>query len=180
MSLLTAAFIDVETTGFSNRDEIIEFAIALFQFYQETGEILTILESYTGLREPKAPIHPRATAVHGIREDHLIGRALDEKRIQGILDKASFLIAHNASFDRRFVRRLFPQVEKKEWLCSMNGIDWKREGFSSKSLEHLLESHQIGKKELHRAHLDVAASIELLSLKNSENKTYLYQMLARS
>ena len=49
-----AGFIDVETTGLSpHYHEIVEFAICLFKFERENGEVKRIVEEYAGLREPR-------------------------------------------------------------------------------------------------------------------------------
>lgn len=92
-----AAFVDVETTGFSpERDEIIELAAVLFAFSPETGEIYGILDEYVGFREPTRSIPRAATARHGITRRMVKGHQLDAGRIKEILDRAGFIVAHNA------------------------------------------------------------------------------------
>ena len=137
------AIIDTETTGFSGNDELIEIGIVLFMFNKSKGNIIKVLEEYHGLREPMCPIHPGARAVHGLTEEDLLGERLDEKRISEMFNSSPMLIAHNASFDRRFVAKLFPEVISKDWYCTMNGIAWRAKGFISKRLQHLLQAHEI-------------------------------------
>jgi DNA polymerase-3 subunit epsilon len=173
-----AGFLDVETTGLDPfTDEIIELAITLFLFNYETGEILEILDEFVGLREPNKKITCSAKRIHGITNEEVRGRKLDKEHILLLISNADFLIAHNATFDRSFMVRLFPDVGHKSWLCSMKGINWKQKGFASRSLLYLLQAHGIKCVRAHRAGNDVRGAIELLSLYNNNNKTYLYELV---
>lgn len=112
-----AAFVDVETTGLSTRsDEVVELAIALFAFDRDTGEIKGIVDEYSGLRDPGRPIPGSATGVHGIRDCDVKGKRLDDEQVLRLMDRAEFLVAHNESFDRPFVERLYPEAAGKTWL----------------------------------------------------------------
>src|SRR5690348_9974194 len=94
-----AAVVDVETTGWQPTiDEIIEVGAILFEFDGQSGEIRRILDRYSSLREPRVGIQPRAECVHGISMSMLKGHCIDEDRLNLLLDRASFFIAHNASF----------------------------------------------------------------------------------
>lgn len=173
-----AGFIDVETTGLSaKKDEIIEFAISLFCFDKNTGKIIGIVDSYCGLREPTIPIPPEASNVNGIYMKDVKGKDLDYKRINSMLDKAEFFISHNADFDRKFVRVLFPSVNSKIWLCSMNGIDWYGKGFYSKGLQNLLYLHGIQPRISHRASADVESAIQLLACTKDNGENYFSELI---
>ncbi|MGE5473857.1 MAG: exonuclease domain-containing protein [Ignavibacteriales bacterium] len=173
-----AGFVDVETTGLNpNYDEIIELSLYLFEFRKDNGEILRIVEKYTGLREPSIPISIGAQRVNNITYEELKDKRLDIQHIECLIDKAEFLIAHNASFDRGFLSRLIDKCNNKTWLCSINNIDWKGKGFKSRALGNLLNSHGIFTSRAHRAEDDVCAAIKLLSLKTQNGKTYFYEML---
>lgn len=156
------AFVDTETTGLGTSDEVIEFAIALF-YYDISRDRLTVQYTYQGFREPDCDIDPEAEAVHGISFDVVRGKKLKDKVVRRMLKKASFVIAHNAAFDRRFVERLYPQTGKMRWFCSMNGVDWRSKGFESKGLQQLLSAHGIAANQKHRALDDVLAALELLA-----------------
>ena len=173
----SAAFIDVETTGLSNEDEIVELAISLFEFDATTGEILEVKESYSGLREPNIKIPAQVVNIHGITNQDVKNKSLNKSKIEAIIAQTSVLIAHNAQFDKRFVRELFPQVEEKLWLCSMRGIDWKGKGFESKGLEYLIKEHNISKLQTHRAQDDVDVALELLQQQNKQGQPYFYELL---
>ncbi|MFW5986511.1 MAG: exonuclease domain-containing protein [Halanaerobiales bacterium] len=177
-----AGFVDVETTGLEHNDEIVELAIILFSFDYRTGKLIEVLDEYTGLREPKVPIHPRARSVHGLDRSQLAGKSLNRNRVQILISEADFLIAHNASFDRRFVSKLFPEAKDKTWLCSMSGISWKSRGFDSRGLQNLLRDHNVKPERAHRALSDVRSALKLLTSKNRNHKynTYLHELLEKS
>jgi len=178
--ILRAAVIDVETTGLNPaQDETVEFAIVLFSFDPFTGRVVEELEAYSGLRDPGRPIPPGATEKHGIRDEDVRGRRLDEERIRAILRRAHYLIAHNAAFDRGFVERLFPETRQMQWLCSMDGIAWRRKGFLSKGLQSLLAAHKIAPGSAHRALDDARATMRLLATEKPGGGTYLQELLPK-
>jgi len=173
-----AAFIDVETTGLNPAyEEIIELAIVLFAFQRETGKIMGIIDEYIGLREPSRPISRGAYLVHRISKRDVRGKTLDHAKIESLISRADFLIAHNAGFDKGFVGKMFPVALSKPWYCSMNDIKWYRKGFPSKALQNLLAAHRIRVDRAHRAGEDVRACLMLLSLMNQNGITYFQEML---
>lgn len=177
-----AGLVDVETTGLSPRyDEIIEISCCLFSFSRQTGIITGVLEEYTGLREPTRPISRGAARVHSISSLEFKGRQLDRGRIEELLQRAEFVIAHNARFDRGFVVKIFAAGREKRWLCSMSGINWRQEGFRSRRLQHLLQAHGIQVQRAHRAEEDVKAVLKLLSCScSSSGRSYLYELLKKN
>ena len=62
----TGLVLDVETTGLSREDELIEFGGVLFSFSRLSGRVLSELDRYQGMREPGRPIHPGAARAHGL------------------------------------------------------------------------------------------------------------------
>src|SRR5690606_18833404 len=158
--------------------EIVELALVLFAFDRATAEILGIVDEYVGLREPAKPIPPEATAVHGITLDHVRGKRLDDARIITLVERAEFLVAHNAPFDRSFVARLYPHASAKVWLCSMRGIDWRGRGFYSRGLQSLLRAHRIDVARAHRGEDDVKAALRLLATRNAAGEPYFRELLS--
>ncbi len=175
-----AVFIDVETTGLSPyRDEIIELAICLFEFNCINGQVERIIEIYSGLKDPGRPIPRAATRIHGIQDEDVQGKFLDLERINRLLNKTSLIIAHNASFDRAFVTRLFPLAAEKLWLCSMRQINWRDHGCSARGLANLLRHHGLTNYQSHRAQWDVVAALKLLSIDNGKGSTYLGELVSK-
>jgi DNA polymerase III subunit epsilon len=173
-----ACFVDVETTGLSAwKEEIVELAACLFEFCRDSGKLLDIVDCYVGLREPGVPVSPGAARVHGLGPEQLRGQRLDHARVEAMFHSADFLVAHNASFDRGFVTRLFPQSKQMTWLCSMTGVDWYGKGFHSRGLQNLLRDHGIEVRRAHRAEDDVRGALELLSRCDSGGRRYLAELL---
>ncbi len=175
------AIVDVETTGLdAGEDEILELAIVLFDFDRATGKVGSIREQYVGLREPECQISKEASSVHGITRNMVKGQFLDIDRIQSMLDRAEEVIAHNASFDKSFVRQLFPSEGSRWWLCSMSGIDWRRRGHASRKLQDLAEFYGIRTNGAHRALADVMMIHQMLGHSNGYGRSYLADLLQDS
>ena len=174
----TACFLDVETTGLSPRtEEVVELAMVLFEYDAVTCTITRTVSSYTGLREPQVPITPGAARVHGLTLDDLRGHSLDSARVRDLLSQSQLLIAHNASFDRPFVTRLFPQAARIPWACSCKDIPWRTYGQPSARLESLARAYGIRTSQLHRALSDVDDAVALLATTAPHGKPFLFDLL---
>ena len=156
-------FVDVETTGLDpDRHEIIELAMVPFT-YGKTGQIFSIGEAFHGLREPKEPISPEITAITGITDEMVAGHDLDSAAIDAFIEHADLVVAHNASFDRRFLENYSPVFEMKPWACSIQQVDWRSEGFEGTRLGYLVAGAGYF-YDRHRALNDCYAAIELLAM----------------
>ena len=160
--------VDVETTGLGTEDQIIELAMVSFSFSAVSGHIVAVEDSYSGLREPSVPISSGAAQTHGIKESQLVGEKLDAETVNGMIERSDVMVAHNASFDRRFIATEFPAVAKKPWYCTMNGIPWRHKGYESKGLQSLLEDLHIEAGQAHRGLSDATAVVSLLRHQDPE------------
>lgn len=101
------------------------------------------------------------TALTGITEEMVAGRKFDDAAVTAFAESGVITVAHNSSFDRRFVERYWPVFEDKAWACSMSEIDWRKHGFAGSQLGYLLNGagyfHQA-----HRAVDDCHALLEIL------------------
>ena len=154
--------VDVETTGLSHADEIIEFAAVRFAYNPSNGHIISIGERYVGNREPRVSITWGAQKTHGIEEAELVGRSLDESKIRNLIATSDCILAHNAAFDRRFVVKLFPDAGRKPWYCSMSGVAWRQMGYKSAGLQTLVQDLGVSVSRAHRGLDDTLAMLELL------------------
>ena len=158
---LRAAIVDTETTGTGPDDRIVELALLVFEYDATTGTIGRIVDTYDGLEDPGRPIPPEATAIHGITDEMVAGRALDEARIRSLLAGLTLVIAHNAAFDRPFLERRLEDFAALPWGCSYAQIPWGEEGFAGAKLEYLAMSSGFF-YEAHRSKADCQALLELL------------------
>lgn len=156
-----ALLADVETTGLDpDRDEIIEVAIVPF-FYTADDEIVGVGQAFNALRQPAAAIPANVTRITGIDDAAVAGRSIDPADVAAFVD-GNLIIAHNASFDRRFLERFCPALAHNPWACSLSEVRWADEGFESAKLAYLAMCSGFY-YDRHRAVHDCHAAIEILS-----------------
>jgi DNA polymerase-3 subunit epsilon len=87
---------DTETTGLRVADRLVELAAVRFRGDEVEGE-------WSALVDPCVPIPAEATAVHGIRDEDVRGRAPASQVLPEFLGfiEGAALVAHNAPFDVR-------------------------------------------------------------------------------
>lgn len=109
---------DLETTGFSKEDKIVEFGAVLMEGNR-------VIEEMHHLVNPGRPIPPETTAVHNITDEMVV----DAPRWRDVarecftfLFRGLPIVSHNMSFDSRMLAQ---QVDPKHWppdiftLCTM-------------------------------------------------------------
>ncbi|WP_366145835.1 3'-5' exonuclease [Bradyrhizobium sp.] len=155
-------FLDVETTGLDvELDEIIELAMVPFD-YDVEGVIQSILPPFSALRDPGRPIPASVTALTGLTEEMVAGRSIEADDVRRFISQAAVVVAHNASFDRRFCERLCDAFVNLPWACSLTEVPWREEGFEGSRLTHLANGHGLF-FDGHRAVHDCLAGIEILT-----------------
>ncbi|HUK19307.1 MAG TPA: 3'-5' exonuclease [Bryobacteraceae bacterium] len=174
-----AAVIDAETTGLSLGDELIE--IGTFSFEWSTGRVLECLGAYEGPREPRVPIHPEAIRKHKITLAELHGEGLDNTRIEELLLRAEFILAHNSNFDHRFVAKSLVRMPASCWFSTMEGIQWFEYGFDSRKLAQPAHAHSIGRGRAHSAVDDALTTLILVGRHGKLDRSmYLLEILKRA
>ncbi|MFT7228238.1 MAG: DNA polymerase-3 subunit epsilon [Methylophilaceae bacterium] len=160
--LLKAAIVDTETTGVIHFiDKIIELGIVVVEYSPQTGQFYRVLETFNELEYPGMPIPPESTKIHGITNDMVANKKIDDQAVEKLMTDVSLVIAHNSFFDRGFMEERLPIFKDKAWACSYAQIPWKAEGVGSASLEFLAYRsgfHFSG----HRASVDCHALLEVL------------------
>jgi DNA polymerase-3 subunit epsilon len=155
-------FLDVETTGLDpSRDEIIELAMVPFT-YSLDGRIFDVETPFQGLRQPANPISPQIEALTGLTNEMLSGHSIRSDEVALFASGAALVIAHHASFDRKFVEQLSDVFVTKPWACSMTQVNWRDEGYEGTKLAYLAMSAGFF-YERHRAVHDCHAAIALLA-----------------
>ncbi len=175
-STKTGILIDVETTGLDQqKDEVIELGMVKFD-YLPGGRIAGVTEAFTSFNEPSVPIPLEVTALTGITDEMVAGRQINDDAVSSFVDDAVIVIAHNASFDRKFAERYWPIFQRKAWGCSATEIEWRKHGFEGSRLGYLLNGagffHQA-----HRAVDDCYALLEILAFELSTTGTSAFAVL---
>lgn len=158
----TGIMLDVETTGLdTRRDEIIELAMIKFTYLPD-DRIARITDIYSSFNEPDTPIPAEITELTGITDEMVLGHRIDPDAVTAFASDAVIIIAHNASFDRKFSERYWPLFQQKAWACSATEVDWRKHGFDGSRLGYLLAGAGLF-HQAHRAVDDCRALIEILA-----------------
>jgi DNA polymerase III subunit epsilon len=168
---------DVETTGLDTAaDEVIELGMVKFSYYAN-GEVASVIDTFSSLNEPTKAIPEDAIKLHGITDEMVAGHRIDCDAINAFVSDAAIVIAHNASFDRKFAERYWPVFVGKPWACSVNEVEWRSHGFEGSRLGYLLNGIGMFHKA-HRAVDDCHALLEILAHKiPSADQTALAMLL---
>lgn len=136
----TGLVVDVEATGLSLQDDdVVQLGMLPFSYDAASGKILCVHkdEAFVSLREPSVPMSTEASLITGISNEDLAGMQIDEAEVARIVSSADLIIAHNASFDRPMVEKLWKCFEAKPWACTFADVDWLSEGFAAGKLDYL-------------------------------------------
>ena len=171
--------VDVETTGTNpETDAIIELAVRRFRYDLE-GQILEIDRLWTWREDPGRPLDWEITRITGLTDSDLVGQAIDDDAAVRLFRSAALVIAHSATFDRKFIERRLPEVAGLDWACTCVEPDWRRYGLEGRALGYLCM--QAGWFfEAHRAAADVDAVIALLMHRDTEGVTVLAGLVESS
>lgn len=104
--------LDCETTGITQKDEIITLAL-IYGEVDAKGHFLSTTEWY-GERCPNVEMSRGAYRIHGRTIESLQGKSLDVDDLRNIISGIEVLIAHNSRFDARMLAQLLPEVWEKK------------------------------------------------------------------
>jgi len=164
--------IDTETTGLSaSKNRVIEVAFIL---YEQQKEVLS--ESY--LCRVDQPLPEIITQITGITDSMLAKEKIFEEistNILSALNRAEFIVAYNAPFDKSFIEHEFKRAESifpnKKWIDPLVFIKEFDKYKKGKKLTDACTRWNIKLDGAHRAMADTRATGQLLyklvdSLKN--------------
>jgi DNA polymerase III subunit epsilon len=155
--------VDVETTGLEpGKDKIIEIGMVQF-VYDDVNTEPHIVSMYGGVQDPHFSLSPEIVKLTGLTDQILCGQEIDWMHVALLWQRSSIVIAHNASFDRDFIKRV-PELaaSPKHWACSVRHIDWEQKGFGSRKLNYLAADHGFVNVFAHRALFDCATTFRLI------------------
>ncbi|TIX50496.1 3'-5' exonuclease [Alteraurantiacibacter aquimixticola] len=178
------ALVDVETTGLDvDEHKLIELAI-LPAWVDGDGEVIAHYKPISWLEDPHEPLDLKIRQLTGLVDHDLQGKSIDDNLACALLERADLLIAHNASFDRKWIDRRYPSLSSKAWACSASEIDWLGLGFDGRAQQHLLAQHGWF-ANAHRAGDDVWSLMHLLRQErpvpgSGEQRSHLARLIEAS
>ena len=162
--LTTTSYIvlDVETTGFSpTNDSLIEIAALKVV----NGDIA---ERYESLIDPHDPIPPMITRITGISNQMVQGKpdiSAVMAELDSFMDADLPIVAHNATFDLKFICANLDRVQRGRQLQYIDTLDLSRSAFpdlDNHKLETLISTlHLADGPQKHRAMSDAEATQKL-------------------
>lgn len=150
---------DVETSGLTNNDKVVELA------WIEFDEDLNILESVHSLIDPEIPINPGASGIHGITNKDVEDAPTIEEffcvvRGTGPITDDLVFSAHNTPFDRRFFGPWLPGLQAE--LCTLRLARRVFPEAENHKLPTLMYHLDLVRGTSHRADGDVQTTFDLL------------------
>lgn len=148
------AVIDVETTGFSKQDRVVEMAVVIVD-----AQSMRVSEQWHTIINPKRDVGP--TRIHRIT-DAMVRSAptfSDVAAHVGSLLQGRVLVAHNLSFDERFMYQEFDRLP----LGFDAGVGVCTYRLSGMKLEQACAFHCVELDGHHRALSDALAAAQLLA-----------------
>lgn len=153
------AVLDFETTGFSSIDRVVEVGVVLLD------EHLEVEETWDSLIQPKREI-PN-TFIHKITDEDVVDAPLFSgiaERLASMLAERT-MVAHNASFEQRFLRQEFARLGVV-WPEYGNGVidtkDLRKKFFGKSKLQEVLDTAGILNDRPHAVLSDALATAALL------------------
>lgn len=143
-------FLDFETTGINfDSDRIIEIGAFELHGNQLAGEYQTLIN-------PAMPLAPVITSLTGITNE-MLAQAPDistqKEKFSALIDDA-IIIAHNASFEKNFIEKFFPEAKPADFIDSCEVAMLVMPALKYFNLEKILNVFNIKESEDHRALAD--------------------------
>lgn len=165
---LLCCVLDVETTHLRpDQGEVIQVAVLPFFCDPETGDITGTMASSVKFQEPKVPLTPETQELTGITPEQVKGQEIDWTKVAGLLNKCSLIVAHNASFDRKWVvtemQRAGVEPPATPWACTLADAEWPAAKYPARSLAVLCAWNGFRYKA-HNAEADTHALLRLIEV----------------
>lgn len=172
------AVIDLETTGLNptTHDRVVELAIV------HVDEYGRVTDRWETLLNPGRDLGPQS--IHGVRGADVLDAPAFPDVLADVIELLTgrVLVAHNASFDSRFIAAEFeraglPLWQQPHWLCTMQLARECIPG-AGRSLADCCAAYDIELVNAHRAAVDAFATAELLgAYMGSIEKEFWYSHL---
>lgn len=163
--------VDVETTGLSDeRDEITEIGAVLWDWDMQMP-----LEQQSDIIDCGKHISREITEITGLTNEicskHGLTLEGSINTLDGMMEAADYVMAHNAPFDKGFIQAAFNKEDmvmpSTPWLDTRTDVKWRTKG--SRKLGYLAADHGFINPFAHRALYDVLTMLKLASLYSLED-----------
>ncbi len=154
--------LDFETTGLSNKDEIVEVGCARVR----DGRVVETLQT---LVDPEMPIPYFATQIHGIHNADVADAPTVDQMLAPLLDFIGddVLIAYNADFDMRFLKKAMVKhgyTQKIKYLDALECAKSALPGLGTYKLQCVREYLGIESNNAHRSLDDVMITYRVFEM----------------
>jgi DNA polymerase-3 subunit epsilon len=156
--------VDVETTGLcSNENNVTEIGAILWDTDHGTP-----VKFVNVLVDPMHEIPEEITKLTGITpgliDKHGVTQFEALQSLDPIMQKADFILAHNAPFDKGFIAKLYEKnglkMPEKIWIDSSVDVPYA-EAIGTRKLVHLAAEHKFVNPFAHRAVTDVLTMLRI-------------------
>lgn len=171
--------VDIETNPAGRRGhDIIEIAMVLLVYDNQgrPGPVVGVLEQ---LQQPSVPLSTMTTRLTGITDAAVAGHRFDLSAIAEFLDKADFVVSHNAAHDRPLLEKLSWDFAVKPWACSIADVPWAEYGVDTCRLVNIAEHYGLFFRA-HRAAEDCSALLAVLAATTPRQPRPAFQDLLAS
>ena len=163
---LMALFLDVETTGLNfNSDRVIQLCIRPVLINKNSFQVSALAKSKIYNNDPGSPLSEEIKKLTNISDSDVKGESIDWEWVHSTLERADFIVCHNANFDRGMIEKELNRAgfktTKSIWACSMSQVYWRDLCRPSKALEVLCAWSGFWYNS-HQAANDVDAMIHVL------------------
>ena len=161
--------VDFETTGLIETEEVVtEIGAVLWDW--EAQKPVLLMSELLKLPEGKK-ITPEVVQLTGITNELTAEFGIEPtegfKRLNKMGEKADYVMAHNAQFDKKFYNASMKRIEmsadldKKIWLDTVSDVDYPKD-MSTRKLTHLASEHGFLNPFAHRAVFDVLTMLSVV------------------
>lgn len=176
--------LDTETTGVTNKDEVIELAILHLPSLEDLKKLssegaescVEVFSKLTSVQRflPSCDTHPKALEVHGITFKSLLGSPRSKTLIA---PEADMYVGHNISFDHRMLKqpqvKLFCTLSLSKSITKHKGVIYENNSLDTLIAFYFPELSESLSPKLHSAKLDTIKTA-LLSLRLLEEFPGIY------
>lgn len=159
-------------TGVSDKDEIAQVAMVLFEYTSSRMKKGKIVSSFWGKRKTKIKVPEKTVNEFSLNLNEKDVLEFDKDKALEMFDQADLVVSHNdAEVERKLLATLIPEMIDKPWHSSERDIPWRAMGFETNRLAQL--AGQLDEKVPHSC-MDRALFISRMLQKTEPFSSHVY------